>query len=91
MFRLVSYTKDEFPTEYVPTVFENYAAAIRVDNKMVNLSLWYIMRWCRDTAGQEGYEKLRILAYPHTDAFLVVFSVMEPASFVNARKKVDAD
>ena len=77
---LMSYTKDEFPTEYVPTVFENYAAAIRVDNKMVNLSLW-------DTAGQEGFDKLRLLAYPHTDAFLVIFSVMDPASFINARKK----
>ena len=48
---------------------------------MVNLGLW-------DTAGQEEYNRLRPLAYPHCDVFLIVFSVVEPSSFVNARKKV---
>lgn len=43
---------------------------------------------CRDTAGQEEYNRLRPLAYPHCDVFLIVFSVVEPSSFVNARKKV---
>ncbi len=48
---------------------------------MVNLGLW-------DTAGQEEYNRLRPLAYPHCDVFLIIFSVIEPSSFVNARKKV---
>lgn len=76
-----SYTQDRFPTEYVPTVFDNYSATVKVDGKMVTLGLW-------DTAGQEEYNRLRPLAYPNCDVFLIVFSVVEPSSFVNARKKV---
>lgn len=65
----------------MPTVFENYAATVKVDGIMVNLGLW-------DTAGQEEYNKLRPLAYPNCDVFLITFSVVDPATFVNARKKV---
>lgn len=42
----------------------------------------------RDTAGQEAYNQLRSLSYPQSDVFLIVFSVIEPASFENAVKKV---
>ena len=39
-----SYCKDEFPTDYVPTIFENYNVNVTVDDKNVLLGLW-------DTAG----------------------------------------
>ena len=39
-----SYCKDEFPTDYVPTIFENYSANVTVDEKNITLGLW-------DTAG----------------------------------------
>ena len=77
---LMSYGHDNFPTEYVPTVFDNYSATVEVDGKAVNLSLW-------DTAGQEDYDRLRPLSYPGTDVFLVCYSVVDPASFEHTSKK----
>lgn len=78
---LLSYTQNKFPTEYIPTIFDNYTATVKVDGRMVNLGLW-------DTAGQEEYNRLRPLAYPNCDIFLIVFSIVDPSSWTNAHKKV---
>ena len=75
---LISYTKNAFPHEYVPTIYDNYSANVMVDGKAFILNLW-------DTAGQEDYDKLRPLQYPQTDVFLICFSVESPVSFENVK------
>jgi len=75
---LIAYLEERFPVEYVPTVFDNYEQELQFEGQDVKLSLW-------DTAGQEGYTKIRTLSYPKTDVFLLCFSVVNPASFVNVK------
>lgn len=77
---LFVFTLGEFPTEYHPTVFENYVTDCRIDGKAVQLALW-------DTAGQEEYERLRPLSYANTHLILIGFAIDAPDSLDNARTK----
>ncbi|XP_060924672.1 ras homolog family member Ua [Limanda limanda] len=77
---VVSYTTNGYPTEYVPTAFDNFSAVVSVDGQPVKLQL------C-DTAGQEEFDKLRPLCYTSADVFLLCFSVVSPASFQNVPDK----
>jgi len=77
---LISYTTNDFPKDYVPTVFDNYNATVMVDNHQINLGLW-------DTAGQEDYDRLRPLSYPQTHVFLICFSLISEDSYHNVTEK----
>ena len=75
----ITYCLGEFPSEYVPSVFDNYVKQVPIGEETSNLEFW-------DTAGGEDYHRLRPLCYPNTSIFLVCFSVAQPSSFKNAEE-----
>ena len=77
---LIQYTQGSFPTEYVPTVFDNFEADVLIEGMKVNYSLW-------DTAGQEGYKRIRCLSYPNTDIFIIGYSIADHNSFINVQER----
>ena len=77
---LMVFRNDEFPPDYVPTVFENYVKELTVDDKNIELELY-------DTAGQEDYDRLRPLSYPGSDVILVCYSVDSPNSCDNVKER----
>lgn len=77
---LVTFSTGSFPHDTVPTVYDNYVAALTVDGKAVDLGLW-------DTSGQAEYDLIRPLAYPQTQLFLMCFSVVSPDSFNNVQRR----
>ncbi|KAJ3127630.1 GTP-binding protein Rho1 [Physocladia obscura] len=77
---LIVYVRQEFPEEYVPTVFETHTAHVIAHGQTVGLSLW-------DTAGQEGFEQIRRMGYPDTNVLLMCFAVDDRDSFENVLQK----
>lgn len=77
---LIVQATGKFPSEYVPTVFENYTAQMERNDKTILLHLW-------DTAGQEDYDRLRPLSYPGADVVLLCFSTVNKSSFEAVRDK----
>uniref|UniRef100_A0A1I7XMJ8 Rho-related GTP-binding protein RhoU n=1 Tax=Heterorhabditis bacteriophora TaxID=37862 RepID=A0A1I7XMJ8_HETBA len=73
---IVSYTTNGYPHHYIPTAFDNYSVVVRVDKKPIQLQL------C-DTAGQSSFDTLRPFSYPDADVFIIVYSVVDPQSFID--------
>jgi Ras-related C3 botulinum toxin substrate 1 len=77
---LIRYTTNAFPTEYIPTVYDNYNAEILVDGRTVHFFLW-------DYPQREDSDRLRPLFYLHTSVFLVCYALDSPSSFKSAEEK----
>ena len=77
---LFSYTTESFPTECIPTVFDNYQANVMVEGRPISLGLW-------DTSGQSDYDRLWPGSYPNTDVFVVCYSITSPSSLESIKTK----
>ncbi|KAF7325637.1 WD40 repeat-like protein [Mycena kentingensis (nom. inval.)] len=76
----ISYTTNKFPSEYVPRCFDSYAVTVMFGEVPYTVGFF-------DTVGAEEYDRLRPLSYPQTDVFLVCFSICNPTSFENVRRR----
>ena len=83
------YTIDEFPTGYIPTVFENYCLDLKVPMKKAigKNKLKIIKMNLADTAGQEDYDRLRPMQYPNTDCIVIIFDLCNSNTFESAKSK----
>ncbi|XP_070498357.1 ras-related protein Rac1-like [Chironomus tepperi] len=77
---LITYSTKAFPGDYQPTIFDNYSTYMKYHDQTVHLLLW-------DTAGHEDYERIRPIAYPQTDVFLICFSLISQDSFDHVKSK----
>uniref|UniRef100_A0A7S2CL62 Uncharacterized protein n=1 Tax=Haptolina brevifila TaxID=156173 RepID=A0A7S2CL62_9EUKA len=73
---LHSYANNRFPQGYEPTIFDNYTVCVALGDRQLSLCIW-------DTAGQEDYDRLRVLSYLNTDCVLVCYSLVRPESWEN--------
>lgn len=77
---LMNYATNRFPSQHVPTVFDNYAGSITLSGRHYNLQLI-------DTLDEGLSPEARRHTYPGTDVFVICFSVVQPQSFTNIVNK----
>ncbi|XP_076441568.1 cdc42 homolog [Babylonia areolata] len=68
---LMGYATNRYPTQHVPSVFDNYAGRIKVGRKTLQLQII-------DTLEVDESPSIRLSEYPGTDIFVVCFSVVRP-------------
>ncbi|XP_039541245.1 rho-related GTP-binding protein RhoU isoform X1 [Pimephales promelas] len=81
---IVSYTTNGYPTEHIPTAFDNFTARVVVDGRQVQLQLCDMagQKWgAADQHLNDEFDRLRPLCYRDADVFLLCYSVVLPSSF----------
>lgn len=71
---------EDYKEEITDPVPHNRSNTITIQNKEYNLAVY-------DTRGSSDFDKLRPLAYPNTDTFIICFSIVSPRSFANIKTK----
>ncbi|KAJ2798097.1 GTP-binding protein Rho1, partial [Coemansia furcata] len=79
---LQTFRDGAFPSDdrYIPTVFDVCIVDLEQKRGVVELALW-------DTAGQEDFDRLRIMSYPEADVVVICFSVDSRDSLENVWEK----
>jgi len=77
---MVAYVKGEFPKEYIPTICDESEAKVELDGESFKL-------WIVDTAGNEGYDRLRPLHYTLAKVFLICFDVNNKKTLTSVQQK----
>lgn len=77
---IVSYTTNDYPQEYKPTVHDFYTVQLTVEERPITFQLF-------DTAGQEQFNVIRRLSYHDTQIFLLCFNLVDPVSFQNIKER----
>eukprot|EP01084_Bolivina_argentea_P301409 519995_1 len=75
-------TGGSYPTEYIPTVFDNYA-----EDKEIGFGLTATRVDLWDTAGSDTFDRVRPLAYRDANIFIVCFAVNLESSKTNVTEK----
>lgn len=73
---LLTYIQKGYPTNYNPTVIDNYNAKVRIMGEKLDIDIW-------DTAGQEEFVAIRRLSYPDTHVSLICYSTISKSSLDN--------
>eukprot|EP00002_Diphylleia_rotans_P005491 TRINITY_DN14641_c0_g1_i1.p1 TRINITY_DN14641_c0_g1~~TRINITY_DN14641_c0_g1_i1.p1 ORF type:complete len:192 (+),score=31.48 TRINITY_DN14641_c0_g1_i1:76-651(+) len=76
---LITHTTGKFP-ESDQRVFDAYSEDMTVMEKRIRLQLW-------DVSGSELHDRIRPLGYPHTDVFILCFSLINPSSYASVRSR----
>ena len=77
---LIRMTTGKFAETCPPTVFDSYSYPCVYKDNPVMLSV-------SDTGGIEDYDRLRPLSYPQSQIVVLVFSLVNPASYKNINSK----
>ncbi|KAK7104157.1 cell division control protein 42 homolog [Littorina saxatilis] len=68
---LMGYATNRYPTQHVPSVFDNYAGSVKVAGRSLHLEII-------DTLEEDESPSIRLSEYPGTNIFVVCFSVVRP-------------
>ncbi|KAJ7720829.1 P-loop containing nucleoside triphosphate hydrolase protein [Mycena metata] len=77
---VTAYAEKKFPVDYIPSIYGGWVERVVVEGESLSVSIF-------DSAGKSDYDRLRPLAYPQTDVFLVCFGVNSYPSFDNVKAK----